>query len=54
LEKLNSDIHPDGDMLKRDFARRGIYPVAVEEYLKLLDQQCANMKQDIPKALAAN
>jgi hypothetical protein len=54
LEKLNSDTHPDGDMLKGDSTERGIYPVPVEEYLKLLDQQCANMNQDIPKAPAAN
>jgi hypothetical protein len=31
LEKLNSDTHPDSDMLKGDSAERGIYPVAVEE-----------------------
>jgi hypothetical protein len=54
LEKLNSDTHPDRDMLKPDFAARGINPVAVEDYLNLLDQQCAIMKRDIPKALAVN
>ena len=49
-------LQPVDDTTHLEQRRRelGIFPVAVDDYLKLLAPQCANMKQDIPKAPAAN